>query len=154
MDDQKKCKHCAMMVPKEASICPHCRKRIKTSLFTKIIAGFFILVFIGYCQGVSNKSSTPSIPIGQKGILAGTSGTHSPVAVTNDALDQFQKHKTVNDQHGITQQIVSGSLFSVKNGTKVLVIEHGSMFVRKIRVLEGEMKGRAGFVPEEWIKPI
>ena len=24
---EKKCKFCAMMIPKEASICPHCRKR-------------------------------------------------------------------------------------------------------------------------------
>ncbi len=141
---EKKCRYCAMMIPQEASICPHCRKRLKTSLLTKIMAGFFILAFVGYCQGqlISSRNSTPSIPIGQKGILAGTSGTHTPVAVTNDALDQFHKYKIANDQYGITQQLAFGSLFSVKNGTKVLVIEHGSMFVRKIRVLEGCLKER------------
>ena len=40
---KKKCKHCAMMVPKEAKICPHCRKRLTTSLFTKIVLAFILL---------------------------------------------------------------------------------------------------------------
>jgi hypothetical protein len=51
--------------------------------------------------------------------------------------------------------ISAGFIFSVENGTKVLVIDYGGgMFIRKIRILEGEMKGRAGYVPYEWIKPL
>lgn len=46
---EKKCKHCAMMIPKEAKICPHCRKRQGMGLFAKIIIGvfgFFVLAGI------------------------------------------------------------------------------------------------------------
>lgn len=53
---EKKCKHCAMMVPKDAKICPYCRKRLTTSLITKAVAAFFILMFISMVFG--NKSST------------------------------------------------------------------------------------------------
>ncbi len=58
---EKKCKYCAMMVPEEASICPYCRKRLKTSLLTKIVIGLFCLAAIAYCQKISHKYSTPSL---------------------------------------------------------------------------------------------
>jgi hypothetical protein len=58
---EKKCKYCAMMIPKEASICPHCRKRQGTSTGVKILAVIFILIGIGMCQSLmSNKGSYQS----------------------------------------------------------------------------------------------
>ena len=42
---EKKCKHCAMMIPKEAKICPHCRK--KTGSFTGSFNIYYHLRF-GY----------------------------------------------------------------------------------------------------------
>lgn len=55
---EKKCKYCAMMIPKEASICPHCRKQQGTSTGVKILAVIFILIGIGMCQSLmSNKGS-------------------------------------------------------------------------------------------------
>src|SRR5208283_1373454 len=44
---EKKCKYCAMMVPKDAAICPYCRKRLKTSpvvWFIAIVLGFSLIV--------------------------------------------------------------------------------------------------------------
>ena len=43
--DEKKCKYCAMMIPKEAKICPHCRKKIPTSGITGLVI-IIIFVFI------------------------------------------------------------------------------------------------------------
>jgi hypothetical protein len=56
---EKKCKYCAMMIPKEASICPHCRKKQGTSTGVKILAVIFILMGIGMCQSLmsTNKGS-------------------------------------------------------------------------------------------------
>lgn len=43
---EKKCKYCAMTVSSDASICPYCRKRLKTSFLTKSILAIF-LIFLG-----------------------------------------------------------------------------------------------------------
>lgn len=43
MPEEKKCKYCATMVPKDAIICPHCHRRLKISIFTK---GCWILILI------------------------------------------------------------------------------------------------------------
>lgn len=40
----KKCKYCAMMIPHEAKICPHCRKVQGWTLPAKIFAGFLLLM--------------------------------------------------------------------------------------------------------------
>jgi len=43
MADEKTCKHCAMPIPKDAKICPHCRKNQRLNLFPRIL--LFIVVF-------------------------------------------------------------------------------------------------------------
>ncbi len=43
MLEQKKCKYCAMMIPDDAMVCPHCRRQLKTSIFTK---GCWLLIFV------------------------------------------------------------------------------------------------------------
>jgi hypothetical protein len=130
------------------------------SIGVKVLVGLFIIILIGMFQSPISKKSengsgirNTSISIGEEGILAGTGGTLTPVAITETALDEFIKSKIANDKDGIVQMIVAGSIFTVNNGTKVLIIDYGDgMFKRKIRILEGAMKGRAGYVPYEWIK--
>ena len=115
---------------------------------------------IGVCLGVALVSSgcgsddKPKVPVGKEGILFGSTGKGSPVAVSDASMDEFLKANSANDRMGISQMLMNGSIFVVDNGTRVLVIDHGGMFKRKIRILEGEMQGRAGYVPYEWIKPI
>jgi hypothetical protein len=55
--DEKKCRYCAMMIPKEAKICPHCRKKQGWTLPAKIAAGFFILMAIGSIMNAGKNSS-------------------------------------------------------------------------------------------------
>ena len=56
--------------------------------------------------------------------------------------------------------VQSGELFSVPVGTKVRVLgefhwhgawEHG-VAVTKVRILEGEHYGKAGWVPDQWLE--
>jgi len=80
----KKCKHCAMMIPEDAKICPHCRKTLGWTLPAKIGLVVLILWAIGYAiSGSPDKSGTnqtasstspsesrstqPDIPLTQKG---------------------------------------------------------------------------------------
>jgi hypothetical protein len=42
---EKKCKQCAMMIPNEAKICPHCRQRQGLSGLVKYGGGFLLVMF-------------------------------------------------------------------------------------------------------------
>ena len=154
MGDQKKCKHCAMDIPKEALVCPHCRKRLRQSTTVRVVLGGLLLLFIIAMVRTSNDTSSPAVPIGGQGALIGTSGELTPVGVTEAALQEILTSFRVKDRDGMTQLLATGKAFAVPNGTKVLVVEHGSMFIRKIRVVEGTLKGRSGYVPHEWIRPL
>jgi len=59
-DEQKKCKYCAMMIPKEAKICPHCRKKLGWTLPAKIAATIFIFMVIGALMNQGRNSSIPT----------------------------------------------------------------------------------------------
>jgi|GEM_PF-4362749 hypothetical protein len=58
---EKKCKYCAMMIPKGAKICPHCRKKLKWGWLAKIFLGFMllaaVLAIIGTITEEKKKSS-------------------------------------------------------------------------------------------------
>jgi len=54
---EKKCKYCAMMIPKEAEICPHCRKRLRTSFLTKSILAIIVLLCVSYLFGTPSFQS-------------------------------------------------------------------------------------------------
>jgi hypothetical protein len=81
---EKRCRHCAMMIPKEAKICPLCRKRQGVSsplaLFLILIAGLCIIGLI-----IGQYSS--SVPAGKKGGVSDTfkGKTTIPFSVTLDA---------------------------------------------------------------------
>ncbi len=78
----------------------------------------------------------------------------SPVAVSDAAMGEFSKAMLAHDSEGVAQMLIDGSLFVVGNGTEVRVIDHGGTGVSKIRILAGSMRGSAGYVPDEWVKPI
>lgn len=43
---EKKCPHCAMAIPKDAKICPYCRKKLSSATGAKI--GLFLLILIAF----------------------------------------------------------------------------------------------------------
>lgn len=102
-------------------------------------------------SGCGVETSSTGVPVGQSGILTRNTGTTSPVAMTEEIMDTFLKSWRIGDSYGNTNLIMSGTVFLVDHGTKVLVIDSHS-FTRKIRILEGEHTGKAGWVPYEWVK--
>lgn len=64
----KTCKYCAMSVPKAASICPYCRKKLGMSTLVKIILAVICLPFIaGIFSGIKGgpapqEQSAPAAP--------------------------------------------------------------------------------------------
>lgn len=47
----KKCKHCKMDIPKDAKICPHCRKKQKSGILKWVVLILIIGVAIGAVTG-------------------------------------------------------------------------------------------------------
>lgn len=58
---EKKCRYCAMMIPKNAKICPHCRKALGWTWPAKIVVGLFVLGMIGAFMGKNNQDA-PQAP--------------------------------------------------------------------------------------------
>lgn len=46
-----------MMIPKEAKVCPHCRKKQGTSVLTWVVAIFFGIIFIGTCSSIIGQNT-------------------------------------------------------------------------------------------------
>lgn len=155
---EKKCPHCAMMIPKEAKICPHCRrKQLATATTAQTVVAFIIILmlfaWIGYRGGCGSTTSTSSsVSIGQEGFL--DSGTELvPVAIDQIAFDEWTKARVAKDEQGMLQLILQGRIVSVEKNTKIKIIDQG-MFIRKVRILDGKHQGVAGWVAYEYIKPL
>lgn len=58
MPEEKKCHYCAMMIPKEAKICPHCRKKMPISGMTGLVIIIICTVIIVWALS----SGTPTTP--------------------------------------------------------------------------------------------
>jgi hypothetical protein len=67
---EKKCKYCAMMIPKEASICPHCRKRQGTSAGVKALAVLLILFLFAFIGSLSKTGSNFSSSLDDRAFTA------------------------------------------------------------------------------------
>lgn len=54
----KKCKHCKMDIPKDAKICPHCRKKQKSGILKWVVLILIIGVVIGAVTGEDKSSDS------------------------------------------------------------------------------------------------
>lgn len=74
------------------------------------------------------------------------------VSASREALSAITKASIAHDDVGIEQVVASGQAFFVKAGTKVLIIDSPSMGVKEIRITDGTLAGKNGFVPMEFVK--
>jgi hypothetical protein len=90
---------------------------------------------------------------GQEGHLIGP-GSDSAVAVAVDsaAYDALTRPFRAQDKVGVAQLLLSGRVFSVDRGTKMLVLDPGA-FSTEVRIMEGPQFGRSGIVDADYIKP-
>jgi len=75
---EKKCRYCAMMIPGDARICPHCRKPQGWTIPAKIFATLLAVVIFGAIMSTFNSipKKTSYTTIKQEGIInkTGTAG--------------------------------------------------------------------------------
>lgn len=142
MENEKKCKHCAMMIPKDAKVCPHCRKRQSVSFLSVFI--FIVFVLLVYSFVMTAISMTDKVSVGDEGCLY-SGGELTVVCLSEKSLDQWLSARRAKDEMGQLYLINSGDVIAVKSGTKVLVLERKT-FTTKIRIKEGDDAGIAGWV--------
>lgn len=73
------------------------------------------------------------------------------LAIDKETFDLWTKACVAKDYVGMAQLEASGRVFTVPNGTKVLVID-SSFATRQVRVLAGNALGKSGWLPYEWLK--
>jgi hypothetical protein len=111
---------------------------------------FLALIFmLASCTG---SVSVPALSVGEEGTID-SGGEITPVGISESAIEAWTKARVAKDQHGMFLLMNSGEIFSVKTGTKVLVIDT-AMAKRKIRILAGEKTGASGWVSEDYVKKI
>jgi len=120
-----------------------------------VFGGIYLLMAIGSGAfssktpaSLPTRPQTPEVsvvPAGSEGRLS-TGSAVIPVAVDEEALPDLKRAIANNDLTGI------GPMFTVNDDTLVRVSETGTAGLR-VTILTGTQKGRAGWVPFDWVKP-
>jgi hypothetical protein len=95
--------------------------------------------------------STASVPAGSEGQLQNGKPV-IPIAIDEELLTQVSKSVTAADYSSALSNL-GGRVFFVDNATEVRVSETGVNGIR-VRILTGTQKGRLGWVPTDWVKPM
>src|SRR5215472_9088873 len=113
-----------------------------------VFGGIYLLLFIG--SGAFSSKTPPKNAQGST-VAAGSEGRLSigsavPVAIDEETLPDLRRAAARNDFTGVAP------IFFVNDDTLVRVSETGSAGLR-VTILAGSQKGRAGWVPSDWVKP-
>lgn len=104
------------------------------------------------CVSSDGKTATESYPsVGSEARLYVEGEGPIMVAVDEGAYDELIDVVIAKDNIGLMNLMLAGKVFNVQNNTKVLVIDIGR-FRTKVRILEGENWGMAGWVPYEFVR--
>lgn len=119
-------------------------------LFTIILA----MIAVVLCVSSDGKTTTESGPsVGSEARLYGEGSAPFWVAVDEEAFKELMRAVAAKDNYGITELMLAGRVFIVQNNTRVLVLDqHPGLAATKVRILEGENAGMAGWVPHEFVR--
>lgn len=93
--------------------------------------------------------TSQKVSVGEEGYINAPS-PKAVIALTKDGFSEITKIFLANDMMGVGDFLLSGKGFAVTKGTKVLVIE-SAVGSRKVRILEGDQIGNAGWIAMEWV---
>ena len=100
-------------------------------------------------EAIQPSVTSQKVSVGEEGFIK----VPSPSAIlanTEANYKELTKIYLANDTMGIGDFLLSHKGISIPSGTKVLVIESATG-IRKVRVLEGEKIGEAGWIAMEWV---
>ncbi len=73
-----------------------------------------------------------------------------PLAPTKEVSTKTIKALIAKDWYGLQELMLNEGVFGVQNGTKALIIDV-SFESRQVRILQGEMLGKSGWLPKEYV---
>ena len=96
--------------------------------------------------------ASQNVEIGDTCILNG-GGSMNIIGTNYEDLKALDKAAIAGDEQAVIEMYYQGRAFAVPSGTKVLFID-SSWAGRKIRILEGDYKGKSGWVSRDYIQPV
>ncbi|MCX6735797.1 MAG: hypothetical protein NTZ13_01815 [Candidatus Parcubacteria bacterium] len=132
----------------------------KSHLLRVLFISIGIIIFVPFIVGLSTgagKGKTLNQPqIGETYTLNyndDVSNCDGKVVVPIDEKSQeaYGKAAVAKDNEEIAMMVLEGNAFFVPNCTTVKVIDR-NMYIRKIRIMDGEQTLKTGWVPNEYLK--
>ena len=90
------------------------------------------------------------IPIGGTGTIR-SGGPIALLSTTKDGYDEINDALAAKDKIGLRNLLMTRKAFTVKSGTRGLVID-SSWTLKRVRILDGDHKDAAGWLPFEFVK--
>jgi hypothetical protein len=109
-----------------------------------------VAVFCASISGRDDSTRESGPSIGENGILQVDGAKSHFVAADEEALKKLFRAIDAKDDYGMADLLLTGQVFSVKDGTRVLVVDK-ALYTTRIRILEGPYAGKSGWVPYEWV---
>lgn len=116
-------------------------------------AAVYLLIGIGSVPAPDLKTAPLSVSrmeAGSEGVLQ-RGASMVPVVLDEELLTQLITASTSPDPNAISR--LGGRIFLVDPLTSVRISETGANGLR-VRILTGSQKGRLGWVPFDWVKPL
>jgi hypothetical protein len=115
-----------------------------------VFGGIYLFIAIGSRSLPATTSvagsEVSSVAIGSEGQLS-SGGPVIPVAIDEERIGDLKRTPAKQDLSEL------GPVFFVSEATPVRVSESSATGLR-VRILSGPQKGRSGWVPFEWVKPL
>lgn len=130
---------------------PGCSRR---SIIFSAACLFFICaaIWIILSSTGSDSSRSTFLTVGDKASLYDDQGTPVLVAVDYESLEALINALAADDDYGASELLLTGRLFSVDSGTRVLVTDL-ALYATEVRILEGPYEGRKVWVVDELLRP-
>lgn len=93
----------------------------------------------------------PAVLVGREGRVESGKAAWIPLFGTHAKLSRFAKATAIHDKYDVAGMLLQRDTFAVERGTRIQVIETGFL-VARVRVLEGEQEGNAGWLPSEMVR--
>ena len=166
---EKKCKHCTMMIPSEAKICPHCRKKQGSSFFLKIailLIGLYLIskLSVPSYESYRERAQQTAGKIQEQGTITGSQNintrTNTKKAVSSNTLSQLEKRQMLAEIYnkklidkGLAHSVVSkGENQTTLLINKIKMTEELTNGIMTDRSFLSELK-KVGFKRIEFCEP-